>query len=54
MISPSFPKSEKKHDAIKMLVQNKLDSIIDINSQTMQDEDIPFIEFHKVVQEVER
>ena len=37
-----------------MLVQSKLDSITDINSQTMQDGDIPSIEFHKVVQEVER
>ena len=43
-----------KHDAIKLLAQSKLDSIIDIISQAMQDGDISLTEFHKVLQEVKK
>ena len=45
---------QEKHDAIKLLAQSKLDSITNIVSQTMQDGDISSIEFHKVLQEVEK
>ena len=45
---------QEKHDAIKLLAQSKLDSIADIISQAMQDGDISSIEFHKVLQEVEK
>ena len=41
-----FTKKQEKHDAIKLLVQSKLDSIANITSQAMQDGDI---EFHKVL-----
>ena len=50
----TFTMKQEKHDAIKLLAQSKLDSIADIISQAMQDEDISFIEFHKVLQEVEQ
>ena len=40
-----------KHDAIMLLAQSKLDSIADIISQAMQDEDISPAEFHKVLHE---
>ena len=43
----------KKYDAIKLLAYRKFDSIADIISQAMQDKDIPSIELHKVLQEVE-
>ena len=43
-----------KYDAIMPLAQSKLDSIIDIISQAMQDGDISPTEFHKVLQEVEK
>ena len=39
-----------KHDAIMLLAQSKLDSITDIISQAMQDEDISTTEFQKVLQ----
>ena len=42
---------QEKHDAISLLVQNKLDSIADIISQTMQDGDISSSEF-KILQDV--
>ena len=45
---------QEKHDAIKLLAQSKLDSIADIISQAMQDKDISSIEFHKILQEVEK
>ena len=45
---------QRKHDTIKLLAQSKLDSIADIISQAMQDGDISSIEFHKVLQEVEK
>ena len=44
---------QEKRSGIKLLAQSKLGSIADIVSQTMQDEDISSIEFHKVFQEVE-
>ena len=50
----TFTMKQEKHDAIKLLAQSKLDSIADIISLAMQDEDISFIEFHKVLQEVEK
>ena len=37
-----------------MLAQRKLDSIADVISQAMQDEDISSIEFYKVLQEVQK
>ena len=45
---------QEKHDSIKLLAQSKLDSIANIISQAMQDRDISPIEFHKVLQEVEK
>ena len=45
---------QEKHDVIKPLAQSKLDSAADIISQAMQDGDISFIEFRKVLQEVEK
>ena len=49
-----FTVKQEKHDAIKLLAQSKLDSIANIISQAMQDGDISPIEFHKVLQEVEK
>ena len=49
-----FTINQEKHDAIKLLAQSKLDSITDIILQAMQDGDISSIEFHKVLQEVEK
>ena len=49
-----FTVKQKQHDAFKLLAQSKLDSIADIISQAMQDGDIVSIEFHKVLQEVEK
>ena len=43
----TFTVKQEKHDAIKLLVQSKLDSMADIISQAMQDRDISSIEFHK-------
>ena len=45
---------QKKHDAIKLFAQSKLDSIADIISQAMQDGEISSIEFHKVLEETEK
>ena len=45
---------QEKRDAVKLLAQSKLDSITDIIPQAMQDGDISSIEFHKVLQEVEK
>ena len=50
----TFTLSQEKHDAIKLLAQSKLDSISNIISQAMQDGDILSIQFHKVLQEVEK
>ena len=50
----TFTIKQEKHDAIKLLAQSKLDSIADIISQAMKDGDISSIEFHKVLQEVEK
>ena len=47
-----FRVKQEKHDAIKLLAQGKLDSIANIISKAMQDEDISPTEFHKVLQEV--
>ena len=52
--SKTFSMKQEKHDTIKLLAQSKLDSIADIISQAMQDGDISSIEFHKVLQEVEK
>ena len=49
-----FTIKQEKHDTIKLLAQSKLDSIANIVSQAMQDGDISSIEFHKVLQEVEK
>ena len=43
---------QKQHDAIKLLVQSKLDSILNIISQAILDGDISPTQFHKVPQEV--
>ena len=49
-----FTVKQEKHDSIKLLAQTKLDSISNIISQAMQDENISPTEFHKVVQQVEK
>ena len=49
-----FTVKQEKHDSIKPLAQNKLDSINNIISQAMQDGDISLTEFHIVLQEVEK
>ena len=41
----TFTEKQEKHDAIKLLVQSKLDSIANIISQAMQDEDISPLNF---------
>ena len=45
---------QKKHDAIKLLAQRKLDSMVDIISQAIQDGDTSSSEFDKVLQEVKK
>ena len=45
---------QEKLDAIKFLAQSKLANIANIISQTMQGGGISSIEFHKVLQEVEK
>ena len=52
--SKTFTMKQEKHDTIKLLAQSKLDSIVDIILQAMQDGDISPIEFDKVLQEVEK
>ena len=49
-----FTLKQEKDDSIKLLAESKLDSIANIISQAMQDEDISPTEFHKVLQEVEK
>ena len=49
-----FTVKQEKNDAIKLLVQSKLDSIANIIWQAMQDGDISPSEFHKVLQEEEK
>ena len=43
----TFTKKQEKRDATKLLAQSKLDSMVDIISQAMQDGDISSIEFDK-------
>ena len=50
----TFTVNQEKHSVIKLLAQNKLDSIANIISQAMQDGDISSIEFHKELQDVEK
>ena len=50
----TFTVKQEKHDSIKLLSQSKLDSIANIISQSMQDGDISSIQFHKVLQEVQK
>ena len=45
---------QEKHDAIELLSQSKLDSMTDIISQAMQGGDTSYIEFRKVLEEVEK
>ena len=52
--SKTFTMQQEKHDTIKLLAQSKLDSIADIILQAMQDGDISPIQFHKVLEEVEK
>ena len=49
-----FTVKQEKLDAIKFLAQSKLDNIANIISQTLQGRDISSIEFHKVLQDVEK
>ena len=49
-----FTVKQEKHDAIRLLAQSKLDSIVKIISQAMQDGDIFPTEFQKILQEVEK
>ena len=53
-ISKTLIVKQKKYDAIELLSQSQLDSISNIISQAMRDEDISPTEFHKVLQEVEK
>ena len=50
----TFAVKQEKHNSIKLLVRGKLDSIVNIILQAVQDGDISPIEFHKVLQEVEK
>ena len=50
----TFTIKQEKHDAIKLPARSKLDTIANIISQAMEEDDIPYIEFHKVLQEVEK
>ena len=50
----TFTVKQEKHDAIKLPAQSKLDSIANFISQAVQEGDISSIEFHKVLQEVEK
>ena len=52
--SKMFTAKQEKHDAIKFLAQSKLDNIANIISQTLQGRDISSIEFHKVLQQLEK
>ena len=52
--SKTFTMQQEKQDTIKLLAQSKLDSIADIILQAMQDGDISPIQFHKVLEEVEK
>ena len=52
--SKIFIVKQKKHDAIKLLAQDKFDNIASIISQAMQDGDISPTEFYKVLQELEK
>ena len=45
---------QEKQDFVKLLAQSKLGSIANIILQAMQEGDISTIEFHKVLQEVEK
>ena len=49
-----FIVKQKKHDAIKLLAQDKFDNIASVISQAMQDGDISPTEFYKVLQELEK
>ena len=50
----TFTVKQEKHDTIKLLARSKLDSIANIILQAMQDGDISSIDFHKVLEEVEK
>ena len=52
--SKTFTIKQEKQNAIKLLAQSKLGSITNIISQAMQSRDMSSIEFHKVLQEVEK
>ena len=45
---------QENHNAIKLLAESKLDSIVNIISQATQDGDISSTEFHKSLEEVEK
>ena len=49
----TFTVKQEKHDAIKLLAQSKLDSIVNIIFQVTQGGNISSTEFHKVLKEVE-
>ena len=49
-----FTVKQEKRDAIKFLAQSKLDNIANIISQTLQGRDISSIEFHIILQELEK
>ena len=50
----TFTVKQEKHDSIKLLALNKLDSIANIISQAMQDGDISPTKCHKGLHEVEK
>ena len=49
-----FTVKQEKHDATTFLVLIKLNNIANVISHAMQDEIISSIEFHRVLQEVEK
>ena len=52
--SKNFTVKQEKHDVIELLSQSKVESIANIIFPASQDGDISVIEFHEVLQEVEK
>ena len=52
--SQLFDVQQEKHNSIKLLAQAKLDSICDVISKAIQDENISPAEFLKILQETKK
>ena len=50
----TFAVKQEKYNSMKLLAQSKLDSVVNIISQVVQDGDISPTEFHKVLQKAEK